>query len=109
MTSTTSYLEGARIVKPNPNALERLSQRVARARRNGTVIKLRRFREGFAADMDVGDWTMFQGPFVLFLADLCDSLSLTDQERAEVLGPDGERVLAAFLNARFAVVEKDDQ
>ena len=47
--------------------------------------------------MDPEPWTTLEAPMVLLLSDVCDTLALDEEERATVLGQQGEQALAEIL------------
>ena len=79
------------LVKVGPSLRERAEQFVTRQRHHAVVNRLRRFREGLEAGMEPEPWTTIEAPAVTFLADICDALHLTANEKAEVLGAVGQQ------------------
>ena len=69
--------------------------------KNENLVKcLQGFRETLEAAMSPDPWTALEAPAVTLLADVCDALQLTPTDRAQVLGADGERQVAALLTER---------
>jgi hypothetical protein len=105
-----SLLEGfehMRLVKSAPSLGERLDRWVAEGHQRLTIARLRRFRQEL--EQAVGPealWAAMQAPAVLILADVCDVLKLVEEERAAVLGTEGERALAEFLETRVHLPPK---
>ena len=61
-----------------------------------------RIRSFLERDMALEAWTTLETPMVLCLSEVCDTLTLTEEERAGVLGPEGVRTLADILETRIA-------
>jgi len=97
-----------RLVKVGPSLRERLERRIAAAHHRAVIARLRRFREQLERRMEPEPWTNLEGPAVLLLADVCDALAFTKEERTEVLGQDGERALADILEARPFRIPTDE-
>ena len=76
---------------------------VERPAHEDVVSRLRCFRETLERDTEPEPWTALEGPAVLFLADVCEALTLAVEERADVLGRDGERALAGELQPPIVV------
>ena len=92
-----SLLQGfdkMRLVKTGPSLLERIERWVAGWHHRIGVARLRRFRLQMERDMEPEPWTALEAPMVLLLSDVCDALALNDDERAVVLGQQGEQALA---------------
>lgn len=89
--------ETMRLVKTGPSLRERLERRIAAVHRNAVVACLRRFRQQLERDMEPEPWTTLEAPMVLLLSDVCDTLALDEEERATVLGQQGEQALAEIL------------
>jgi predicted HTH transcriptional regulator len=51
--------------------------------------------------MQPESWTALEVPMVLLLADVCNTLGLTEEERAIVLGQEGAQALAENLETRI--------
>ena len=77
-----------------------LREQLGSTRHNKVVRQLRHFVENLERDMHPEPWTNLSGPMVLVLADVCDALGLSDDERAVVLGVAGEQALAEALEIR---------
>jgi predicted HTH transcriptional regulator len=88
------------LVKVGPSWRERAEQFVARQHHHAVVNRLRRFREGLEAGMEPEPWTTIEAPAVTFLADICDALHLTANEKAEVLGAEGQQAQDDILAER---------
>jgi len=85
------------LVKVGPSLRERAEQFVARQHHHTVVNRLRCFREELEAGMEPESWTTLEAPAVTFLADICDALRLTVNEKAEVLGAEGQKVQDCIL------------
>ncbi len=79
------------LVKVGPSLQERAEQFIAGKHHQAVVNRLRRFREELEAGTSPEPWTTLEAPAVTFLADICDTLHLTADEKAEVLGSDGQQ------------------
>jgi hypothetical protein len=88
------------VVKAGPSLRERLERWIAAAHHNAVVGRLRRFREELEREMEPEPWTGLEAPMVLLLSDVCGALALSEDERASVLGQQGERGLAEILETR---------
>jgi hypothetical protein len=98
-----SLLDGfstIRLVKTAPSLRERLERAIAATHHKAVVGRLRRFRERLESDMAPERWMVLEAPTVVIFADACNALALTEEERATILGPDGERALAEILESR---------
>jgi hypothetical protein len=82
-----------RLVKVGPSLGERLERLIAAWHHRAVVARLRRFRRMLEQEMAPEPWTVLEASVVLLLSDMCDALRLMEEERAHVLGPDGERML----------------
>jgi hypothetical protein len=89
-----------RLVRTRPSLRQTLERWIAAAHHRAVVARLRRFREKLESDMAPERWTVLEAPTVVILADACNALALTEEERATILGPDGERALAGILESR---------
>ena len=89
-----------KLVRAGPSVGERLERWVAARHHAAIVTRLRRFRERLEHDMAPEPWTALEAPMPLIVADLCDALRLTEEERAEVLGHTGALALAEILETR---------
>ena len=92
-----------------PGLRQRLERRMAGAHHYAVMDRLRRFRQGLERDMQPEPWTALQTPAVLLLADVCDALALSEDERAAILGPEGEQALAHLLQAPIMPRSPDRQ
>ncbi len=99
--STLQSLSEMRVVKVGPRLRERLERWMAAAHHNVVVGRLQRFREELECEMEQEPWTVLEAPMVLLLSDVCDALALSEDERANILGPQGERALAEVLETRL--------
>jgi len=89
------------LVKVGPSWRERAEQFVAGQHHQVVVNRLRRFREGLEAGMEPEPWTTLEAPAVTFLADICDALHLMPNEKAEVLGTEGQQAQDSILAERI--------
>ena len=89
------------LVKVGPSLRERAEQFVAGQHHQAMVKRLRRFREELEAGTEPDPWTTLEAPAVTFLADICDALHLTANEKAEVLGADGQQAQDCILTERI--------
>jgi predicted HTH transcriptional regulator len=89
-----------RLVRTGPSLKERIGRRIAAAHHRTVLNKLRRFREELEREMEPVSWTELEAPMVTLVADVCDALALTEEERADILGQEGERALTEFLASR---------
>ena len=95
-----SHLINIKIIKA-PSLRQRLGQALAK---RYTVAGLRRFRQQLEHDMSPQEWTKLEAPAILLLADLCEVLGLSEQQRATVMGQQGEQALREALATEFAVI-----
>ncbi|MBD3314140.1 hypothetical protein GF345_06875 [Candidatus Woesearchaeota archaeon] len=96
-------LETMRLVKVAPSLRERLGQWNGRFYQRITVARLVCLRQRLVRDTEPEPWTALEAPVVLLLSDVCEALGLGEEERAVVLGPQGQQALAELLEARSAV------
>ncbi|HQE91715.1 MAG TPA: hypothetical protein PLH19_02940 [Anaerolineae bacterium] len=89
------------LVKVGPSLWERAEQFIAGKHHQAVVNRLRRFREALEAGTSPEPWTTLEAPAVTFLADICDALHLTANEKAEVLGADGQQAQDSILAERI--------
>jgi hypothetical protein len=89
-----------KLVRTRPSLRQTIERWIAAAHHQAVVSRLRRFRERLEVDMAPERWMVLEAPTVVILADACNALALTEEERATILGPDGERALAEFLETR---------
>ncbi len=89
-----------RLVKTGPSLRERLERRIAAAHHEAVLNRLQHFCEELEREMEPASWTALDAPRGTLLADVCDALALTEDERAVILGQEGERVLTEFLESR---------
>jgi hypothetical protein len=99
--SAVKRLDTMRLVKTGPSLRERLERWIAGQHHKAVITRLRRFREQLERDMQPEPWTALEAPMVLLLSDVCDALSLNEDERATVLGQKGERALVDVLETRI--------
>ena len=99
--STGSYINTTQVVKVGPSLRERLERWIAAQHHNTVVARLQCFREELERDMEPDLWTALDAPMVTLLADVCDALALNKEERAIVLGQDGEQALAEITGMCF--------
>ncbi|MBL7063541.1 MAG: hypothetical protein ISS49_04935 [Anaerolineae bacterium] len=92
--------ERVRLVKTGPPLKTRLEWWIARWHHRITIARLRHFRRMLEQDMAPEEWTLLEAPAVLLLAEVCNTLALSEEERADVLGPQGVRALAEILESR---------
>jgi hypothetical protein len=97
--SLQDYLEDVALVTTGTGLRERLAQRIATPGHNGVVARLRRFRKQLECEMEPEPWTNLEGLMILALCDVCGALGLSDDERATVLGQQGEQALAELWTA----------
>jgi hypothetical protein len=101
--SLQDYLEDVALVTTGTGLRERLAQRIATPGHNGVVARLRRFRKQLECEMEPEPWTNLEGLMILALCDVCGALGLSDDERATVLGQQGEQALAELLDSRLVI------
>jgi ATP-dependent DNA helicase RecG len=94
-----------KLVKTGPSLGERLERKIAATHHSAVVSRLRKLRERLEADMMPEPLAALVVSAVVLLAEVCDSLGLSEDEKAEVLGPEGMVALAwelavGNLNAR---------
>jgi hypothetical protein len=104
--AVTSGLSEMRVVK-GPSVRERIEAWVTAQHRAPTVEALADFRQGLEADMAPEPLADLEAPAVLFLADICEALGLTEKERAAVLGTDGQAALLQLAGQRYQLTEKE--
>ena len=97
------------LTRVGPGLRDRLARRLSATHHEATVGRLRRFRETLERDTQPEPWTALEGPWVLFLADVCEALTLAVEERADVLGEDGEQALAAELRVPIVVRRPENE
>jgi len=92
--------ETTRLVKVGLSWCEQLERRIAGYHHSAVIARLRHFREGLEHDMDAEPWTVLEAPIVLILSDVIMALGCTEEERAQVLGLQGQGALAEILETR---------
>jgi len=92
--------ETMRLVRTGPNLRQTAERHIAAIHHRAILTRLRQFREQLERDMAPEPWTVLEAPMVLLLADVCDALGLTEEEQADILGPEGVRALAEELEFR---------
>ena len=93
-------INAMRLVRIGPGLKEGVGRWIAAAYHRAVVTRLRRFREELGREMAPVSWMALEAPMVTLLADVCDALSLDGEERASVLGQEGEEALEAILGSR---------
>jgi len=78
------------VVRVGPTLGERIADR-----RRVVTRTLARFRKRLQHDAQPEPWAELELPAGLVLADICDALGLSEEQRGEVLGEEG----AAFVGA----------
>ena len=73
------------------------------------VLRLKGFREYLAERMAPEPWEMLQASMVVLLADICDVLGLTEQEKDQVLGSSGYATLIAINESRVEIVPLNER
>ena len=113
MEDTTMDVYQMQLVKVGPSLRERAEQFIAERHHQAVVNRLRRFREELEAGTEPEPWTTLEAPAVTFLADICDALHLTTNEKAEVLGTVGQRaqdnILAEQIRPRKRLNDRQMQ
>jgi hypothetical protein len=94
------HLDDLQIARVGPSLRERLHRWIVAVHHRGIVTRLRHFRQQLETDMAPEPWTTLKAPMMLLLADVCEALALSDDERAKVFGQQGEQALAGFLESR---------
>jgi len=89
-----------RLVRTGPNLRERVERRIAGCHRRIMVARLRSFRQQVERDMEPEPWTKLEVPMVLLLSDVCEALALNEEERASILGQQGQQALTEYLETR---------
>jgi hypothetical protein len=89
-----------KLVRTRPSLRQTIERWIAAAHHQAVVSRLRRFRERLEVDMAPERWMVLEAPTVVILADACNALALTEEERATILGPDGERQIKALGHVR---------
>ncbi len=100
MNSHFETINTMKLIRTRPSLRQTLERWIAAAHHQAVVSRLRRFRERLEVDMAPERWTALEVPTVVILADACNALALTEEERATILGSDGERALAEILESR---------
>ena len=100
MSSILEGFETIRLVKTGPSLKERIERTIAAAHHRAVIGRLQRFRERLELEMAPVSWLALEAPMATLLADVCNSLGLDEQERAVVLGHQGEHALAQVLESR---------
>ncbi len=91
-----------RLVRTGPSLRQRLEWKMAGWHHRVGVARLTHFRHLLERDMAPESWVTLETPMVLCLSEVCDTLTLTEEERAGVLEPEGVRALADILETRVA-------
>lgn len=99
------------LVKVGPSLRERIGSNLrkrvghflAGRHHKATVARLRHFREELEAGLQPEPWTTLETSAVTLLADVCDALLLSPDEKAEVLGPQGEATHNIILDGLIAL------
>ena len=86
------------VVRVSPCLRERTEHYIVRKDHQAVVARLRRLRRELAAGMAPEPWTDLEVPAHIILADVCDALCLTSDEKAIVLGRDGQQRQDAILS-----------
>ena len=89
------------LVKVGPSLRERAEQFIAGQHHQAVVKRLCHFRAQLEAEMTPEPWTLLEASAVTLLADICDALHLTLEEKAKVLGNDGQATQEAILAERI--------
>jgi hypothetical protein len=89
-----------KLVRTRSSLRQTMERWIAAAHHKTVIARLQRFRQHLEQDMKPESWVRVEAPMPLLLADVCDALGLTDEERASILGLDGERALAQILETR---------
>ena len=95
-----------RLVKTGPSLKEGVERWVAARHHRAVVARLRRFRRQLEQDMKPEPWVTLEAPMPLLLADVCNALGLSEEERATVLGVEGVLALADMLEDRIRPVPR---
>jgi hypothetical protein len=98
--SLRCYLDNVLLIKAGPSLLERLERRVAAVHHRMMVGRLRRFRKRLEKEMGQEVWTATEAPVVLLLSNVCNALTINEEERSVILGRRGEKALAGLLETR---------
>ena len=96
----SGHLNDVKIIKV-PSLREHLGQALAQ---RFAVAGLHRFRQQLERDLAPELWTALEAPALLLLADLCEAMGLSEQQRAAVMGQQGEPALHDALATEFAVI-----
>jgi len=99
-------LEKITLIKSGPSLRQRLEWWVAKTHHKVVVARLRHFRQQMEQDMQPDPWTELEAPMVLLFSDTCDTLSLTEEEKIDVLGSEGVSALTANLETRIRPTTK---
>jgi len=91
------------LVKVGPSLRERAEQFIAGQHHKAVVTRLRHFREELEAGIQPELWIMLETSAVTFLADVCDALLLSPDEKAEVLGQQGMATHNIILDGLVAL------
>jgi len=89
--------ETMRLVRIGPSLRERVERQIAEWHHRVVVARLRHFRQQLERDMEPELWITLEAPMVLLLSDVCEALSLNEEERATILGQLGKQALAEIL------------
>lgn len=91
------------LVKVGPSLAERCERLINHRHRAAVVARLTRFREATETELAPEPWTLLQAPLVLLLADVCDALGLSEEEKDAVLGEVGQSALNTLLETPVTV------
>lgn len=94
------------LAKTGPSVGDRWEHLLATRHQHNLVAKLIRFRETLEAEMAPEPWTQVEAPLLLTLSDICDALALGTQEKAEVLGQEGQGALTEALDSHVTLSEE---
>ncbi len=90
-----------------PSLRQRLERWIAKTHHKTIMRRLQRFRQGLERDVQPESWAALQAPMALSLADVCDALALTADERAAILGEEGEQALASILGTQITPIPRN--
>ena len=91
------------VIKVGPGLRERIGHFLAGQHHKAVVARLRSFREELEVGMQPEPWATLEVSAAKLLADVCDALALTVDEKEEVLGEQGSTFRRTFLDEVVAL------
>lgn len=73
------------------------------------VLRLIRFREYLEHWMAPEPWILVEAPMVVLISDICDVLGLTGEEKAEILGSNGQMTIKVIQESRINIIPLNER